>query len=79
MAVESQGFTVVTYGRDGTPIRGEGTILENRHLRVVADRLGKDRAAFVEYLQTVHVTKSAKEMQHLNLIDTPGLVDGEMS
>ena len=43
---------------------------ENRHLRLVADRLGKDRPAFVEYLQTVHVTRAAREMSHLYLIDT---------
>ena len=53
VAVESQGFTVITHGRDPTPIKGEGTIIENKHLKAVADRLGKDRTTFVEYLSTV--------------------------
>ena len=51
VAVESQGFTLITYGKDTTSIKGEGTIRENQHLRAVADRLGKDRDTFIEYLQ----------------------------
>jgi translation initiation factor 2 beta subunit (eIF-2beta)/eIF-5 len=74
VAVESQGFSVVTHGRSEGTIKGEGTVLENRHLHAVADRLGKDRSAFIEYLSTVHTTKTAHELANVQLIDTPGLV-----
>lgn len=59
-------------------IRGEGALVDNKQLAALADRLGKDRHEFIENLQLLVRPSKAKNFREIDLIDTPGLVDGNI-
>lgn len=76
VAVESKGFTIVRSGDYAHDIKGEGALVENDDFAAAADRLGADRARFVENLTLAVRPSQAKDFGRIDLLDTPGLVDG---
>ena len=61
VAVETQGFTIVRSGVESQDIKGEGALVDNEHYAAAADRLGRDRAEFIENLALVVRTSHAKD------------------
>ena len=79
MAVESQGFTIIRSGTDVQDIKGEGALVDNDHVAAVVQRLPPgDRKRFVDHLTMLVRTSTAKDFPRIDLIDTPGLVDGHV-
>jgi hypothetical protein len=79
VAVETGGFTLVRSSTQRSSIVGESSLVNNDHLASVASRLGVDRSAFIEGLRVESVPSRARDFPMLDLIDTPGLVDGNVA
>jgi uncharacterized membrane protein YgcG len=76
VAIETRGFTVVRSGVGKADVLGEAALEGNPHLREIADRLGADREGFVKHLRLAVRPSTAHHFGEVDLIDTPGLVDG---
>jgi hypothetical protein len=79
VAVETQGFTLVRSGTEAQDIRGKGAMIDNEHIRAAATRMGGDGPRFIENLSLVVRTSRAKDFARIDLLDTPGLVDGNVT
>jgi len=73
VAIETQGFTLVTSGKKRESLTGNATL----HLYPPLEPLNKIEGA-IDYLCTEISTSKQKQFSLLTLIDTPGLVDGDM-
>jgi uncharacterized membrane protein YgcG len=92
VAVESKGMTIIRSGNETQEVQGEGALIENPHIAAVAARLGNDRENFIENLSLHVRSRRAPsggdaaaddnnnntrdDFDSVDLIDTPGLVDG---
>ena len=76
---QSTGFTIVRHGKQRFDVRAEGALIDNPHLAAVAAKLGADRKRFVDGLTLLVRKSAARDFPALDIIDTPGLVDGEIS
>ena len=79
VAVETKGFTVVRSGVAEQDVTGEGALLDNEHVAAVAARLGADRSSFVDNLALLVRTSTSRDFANVDLVDTPGLCDGEIT
>ncbi|CAL1532253.1 unnamed protein product [Lymnaea stagnalis] len=73
VAIETQGFTVVTSGRKRESLTGNATL----HLYPYLEPL-RQIEGVVDYLTTEVATSKQKKFSLVTFIDTPGLVDGDM-
>lgn len=73
MAIETQGFTVVTSGRKRESLTGNATMHLYPYLEPIRQIEG-----VVDYLATEVSTSKQKKFSLVTFIDTPGLVDGDM-
>jgi len=79
VAVESQGFTIIRSGTDEQDVKGEGALVDNEHIKAVTARLpADDRQRFIDHLSMLVRRSTAKDFPRIDLIDTPGLVDGHV-
>ncbi|RHY74183.1 hypothetical protein DYB30_009224, partial [Aphanomyces astaci] len=78
VAIETQGFTLITSGTKRTlaPIKGESTLMLYPHLTPLSKQFGK---SLVENLVTHVSTSTARHFKVVDFCDTPGLVDGDIS
>jgi hypothetical protein len=78
VAIETQGFTIVTNGTRKTlaPIKGDSTVMMYPHLASLKDKFGKP---LVENLSTCVSTSTKRHFAMVDFIDSPGLVDGDIS
>jgi hypothetical protein len=78
MAIETQGFTFITSGvkKLTAPLKGEATIMRYPHVKGLKTKYGKP---LVENLTTRVSVSKAKSFYVVDFIDTPGLVDGNVS
>lgn len=77
VSVETMGFTVVTSGSIPNEFKGDAAMRMVPHLKSAVDKLGADGAkAFTDNLSVVVSTSKAKMSSLIDMIDTPGLVDG---
>lgn len=74
VAIETQGFTVVTSGKKRETLTGNATL----HLYPHFKQLIAGVPELADHLTTEISTSKAKKFPLVNLIDSPGLVDGEM-
>lgn len=74
VAIETQGFTFVTSGKKRETLTAKATL----HLYPHFKQLEKIKGV-VDYLATEIVPKKAKKFNLVTFVDTPGLVDGEIS
>ena len=74
--MESQGFTICTQGKnkDNSEIKGEGTLRYFPHIAGIA-KFGK---SLIENLITSVSPSSKHRFDVVDLIDTPGMVDGNV-
>lgn len=73
VAIETQGFTIVTSGKKRESLLGTATFHLFPYLRPLQDLEGVS-----EYVTTEISTSKQKKFNLVNFIDTPGLVDGDM-
>ncbi|CAG7705525.1 unnamed protein product [Allacma fusca] len=73
VAVETQGFTIVTSGKKRETLKGLATLQLYPHLKPLTAKQG-----VLEYLTTEISSSRAKNFNMVSFIDTPGLVDGDM-
>lgn len=73
VAIETQGFTVVTSGRKRESLTGNATLHLYEHLQPLQNLPG-----VIDYMNTEVTTSKQKKFNLVNFIDTPGLVDGDM-
>lgn len=73
VAIETQGFTIVTTGRKRESLTGNATMHLYPHFKPLTEIDG-----MINYLATEVTTSCAKDAPLCHLVDTPGLVDGEM-
>lgn len=77
MAIETQGFTIITSGfKAAPPLKGEATLMRYPHIKPLKKKFGK---GLMENLTTRVSASKAKQFPLVDFIDTPGLVDGEVS
>jgi len=77
MAIETQGFTIITSGfKDAPPLKGEATLMRYPHIKPLKKQFGK---GLMENLTTRVSASKAKQFPLVDFIDTPGLVDGDVS
>ncbi|KAJ0407803.1 hypothetical protein ATCC90586_006279 [Pythium insidiosum] len=78
VAIETQGFTIVTSGSKKTlaPIKGESTVMLYPYLEPMKQRFGKP---LLENLHTCVSTSTKRFFSMVDFIDSPGLVDGDIS
>ncbi len=78
VAIETQGFTVVTHGTKRTlaPIKGESTMMLFPYLKPLESKYQKP---LLENLVTHVSTSDANDFPLVNFVDTPGLVDGDIA
>lgn len=74
VAVETQGFTFVTSGKRRETLTGKATLHLYPHFKALEKIKG-----VVEYLNTEICSSKVKNFPLVTFVDTPGLVDGEMS
>lgn len=74
VAIETQGFTVVTSGKKRESLTGNATLHLYPHFRKLCERVPH----VLDHLSTEVSTSKSKKFPLVNLIDSPGLVDGEM-
>lgn len=80
VAVETQGFTVVSSGNLAQELNGQAALALFPHIRDVVQRFeGADRKSFETALSVQISTSRKNEFRLIDLIDTPGLVDGNVS
>ncbi|XP_031571903.1 uncharacterized protein LOC116306015 [Actinia tenebrosa] len=73
VAIETQGFTVVTSGKKRESLTGNATLHLYPHFKPLQQING-----VVEYLVTEISTSKQKKFSLITFVDTPGLVDGDM-
>jgi len=73
VAIESQGFTLITRGRKRETLKGSATVELFPFLRELAEKPGVR-----EYLHTELAISTKNKFPLVTLIDTPGLVDGNL-
>merc|ERR1711981_1295425 len=74
VAIETQGFTVVTSGKKRETLTGNATLHLYPHFKSLVNKVPQ----VCEHLTTEVSTSKSKKFPLVNLIDSPGLVDGEM-
>ncbi|XP_057294295.1 uncharacterized protein LOC130622862 [Hydractinia symbiolongicarpus] len=74
VAIETQGFTVVTSGKKRESLLGNASFHLFPHLKPLQDVEGVS-----DYLTTEISTSKQKKFNLVMFVDTPGLVDGDMS
>lgn len=73
VAIETQGFTIVTSGKKRESLLGNATVHLYPQLSALAEVHGS-----LDYVSTEVSTSKQKNFNLINFIDTPGLVDGDM-
>nr|XP_002131924.3 uncharacterized protein LOC100182022 isoform X1 [Ciona intestinalis]XP_009862467.1 uncharacterized protein LOC100182022 isoform X2 [Ciona intestinalis] len=73
VAIETQGFTIVTSGRKRESLTGNATLHLYPHLEPLQNKPG-----VMDYVTTEITTSKQKKFNLVTFIDTPGLVDGDM-
>lgn len=73
VAIETQGFTIVTSGKKRESLTGNATL----HLYPYFSPLQKIKG-LTDYLTTEISTSKQKKFSLVTFVDTPGLVDGDM-
>jgi hypothetical protein len=73
VAIETQGFTLITSGKKRESLLGNATI----HLYPQLKAIGNIEHT-LEYVGTEITTSKQKQFSLITFIDTPGLVDGDM-
>ncbi|KAL5246482.1 hypothetical protein ACHWQZ_G018636 [Mnemiopsis leidyi] len=73
VAIETQGFTLVTSGKRRDTLTGTATV---HFYPVLKELLATDK--ILDYISTEVTTSKQKKFPLITFIDTPGLVDGEM-
>ena len=76
VAIETKGFTFVTRGNKSQHLKGPQTIMLYPHLQSLADSHGE---ALIQYMQTAISVSRARMFPMVDFIDSPGLVDGEVT
>jgi len=74
VAIETQGFTVVTSGKKRETLTGNATLHLYPHFKSLIGNVPQ----VLDHLTTEVSTSKSKKFPLVNLIDSPGLVDGEM-
>ncbi|XP_014669921.1 PREDICTED: uncharacterized protein LOC106810952 [Priapulus caudatus] len=74
VAIETQGFTFVTSGRKRESLTGNATLHLYPHYKGLAEIPG-----VLDYATTEISTSKQKKFSLVMFVDTPGLVDGDMS
>lgn len=74
VAIETQGFTLITSGKKRESLTGNATLHLYPQFRDVVNMKG-----LVDYINTEISTSKQKKFSLVTFIDTPGLVDGEMA
>ncbi|XP_072354262.1 uncharacterized protein [Scyliorhinus torazame] len=74
VATETQGFTFVTSGKKRESLTGSATLLLYPHFQALEQIEG-----VTDYLSTEISTSKQNKFNLLTFIDTPGLVDGDMT
>lgn len=74
MAIETSGFTFITSGRCVTEIGGESTLPLRPHLQHIAAKY----PGFLQNLSLKTCPSRNGRLQLIDLVDTPGLADGEL-
>ena len=73
VAIETQGFAIITSGKKRESLTGNATLHLYPHLQPLQKLKG-----VMEYLGTEVTTSKQKKFSLVTFIDTPGLVDGDM-
>uniref|UniRef100_W5M861 Si:dkey-98f17.5 n=1 Tax=Lepisosteus oculatus TaxID=7918 RepID=W5M861_LEPOC len=73
VAIETQGFTLVTSGRKRESLTGNATLHLYPHFRPLLEFEGVS-----DYLSAEISTSKQKKFSLVTFVDTPGLVDGDM-
>jgi len=73
VAIETQGFTLVTSGKKRESLLGNATIHLYPQLKAISDMDN-----IVDYVSTEISTSKQKQFSLITFIDSPGLVDGDM-
>ncbi|XP_076364102.1 uncharacterized protein LOC143253710 isoform X2 [Tachypleus tridentatus] len=73
VAIETQGFTIVTSGRKRESLTGNATLHLYPHFEPLRKLTG-----VLDYLSTEVSTSKQKKFSLVTFVDTPGLVDGDM-
>jgi len=73
VAIETQGFTLVTSGKKRESLLGNATVHLYPQLKALTEIHGS-----LDYVSTEISTSKQKNFNLVNFIDTPGLVDGDM-
>nr|CAB3262702.1 uncharacterized protein LOC100182022 [Phallusia mammillata] len=73
VAIETQGFTIVTSGKKRESLTGNATMHLYPHLQPLQEIGG-----VMDYIGTEITTSKQKKFNLVMFIDTPGLVDGDM-
>ena len=73
VAIETQGFTLVTNGKKRETLTGKATLHLYPHFKTLEKIKG-----VIDYLSTEICPSKAKKFNLVTFVDTPGLVDGEM-
>ncbi|RLN87395.1 hypothetical protein BBJ28_00001571 [Nothophytophthora sp. Chile5] len=78
VAIETQGFTIITSGSKKTlaPIKGDSTIMLYPYLQPLQEKFGRP---LLENLQTRVSVSTEHEFPMVDFIDSPGLVDGDIA
>lgn len=74
VAIETQGFSFVTSGRRRESLTGNATLHLYPHFKPLQEMPG-----VVDYLSTEISTSKQKKFPLVTFVDSPGLVDGDMS
>lgn len=79
VAVESQGFTIVTSGKkdEPAPVKGRA-MLQHPNYRHLADLEAKFSPTILRHIELRVSSSQAKKFPLVDLIDTPGLLDGNI-
>lgn len=73
VAIETQGFTLITSGKKRESLLGNATIHLYPQLKTIGDIYNS-----LDYVSTEITTSKQKQFSLLTFVDTPGLVDGDM-
>ncbi|GLG92439.1 Protein of unknown function [Gryllus bimaculatus] len=73
VAIETQGFVIVTSGKKRESLMGNATLHLYPHFRPLQEIQG-----VVDFLSTEISTSKQKKFSLVTFVDTPGLVDGDM-
>lgn len=73
VAIETQGFTLVTSGKKRESLLGNATVHLYPQLKALTEVHGS-----LDYVNTEITTSKQKNFNLITFIDTPGLVDGDM-